>query len=441
MRIRAVLALTLVAVPSTREWAADSGAPAADRPALAISLDASAGATLPEKPAELRLARVTGWIRERVPACPPEAAVSAAQHFLEEMQTSHPEQVDRLLAADFPVRDAESMLLRTVGAQLSKPTVVALREEVARRRIEAVFARTNSLASAATPSGADLLAKIKSQSQVQYRRVIEGRTEDDDLVLLLKKAAGGDTKPTAATSTQPKALTAAAIVSEFVQHNQVGSALSRLRAYTIEGRLKTATGEEQRLLLFKMRPNRFRLVVLADRSPRLIIAGDGQHLWQQAPGQPPRILTAEEMGERRYLGEFVDPLFGAENYSYERLADSTAGDGTVYRIGVRRPDGSNYVARIDPKTFQVTGREDAGGSTARYGDFRTVAGVTFAFHEEATDKEGRKGAIEVTRISPNPGLIEDLFEPPVPGDQNYFVLAQFLARSSSSASSSSTPAK
>ena len=70
-----------------------------------------------------------------------------------------------------------------------------------------------------------------------------------------------------------------------------------------------------------------------------------------------------------------------------------------------------------------------------------MAGVTFAFHEEATDKEGRKGAIEVTRISPNPGLIEDLFEPPALGDQSYFVLEQFLAQSASTAGNSPTPAK
>ena len=74
----------------------------------------------------------------------------------------------------------------------------------------------------------------------------------------------------------PKVLTAAEIVSEFARRNQDGSALQRLEALTIEGRIRTAAGEEQQLFLYKMRPDRFRLVVRAGGTTRFILAFDGR---------------------------------------------------------------------------------------------------------------------------------------------------------------------
>jgi hypothetical protein len=134
------------------------------------------------------------------------------------------------------------------------------------------------------------------------------------------------------------------------------------------------------------------------------------------------------MGTRRYLGEFFDPLFVEEGVSYERLADGTSGGQKFYRLSVRRSDGSSYVAQIDMETFRETGREEADGGNTRYSDFRQVAGVTIAFREEATDKEGRKGVLELVRVMPNPGLIQDLFEPEAQGEQTYFAIEQLLPR-------------
>jgi hypothetical protein len=272
------------------------------------------------------------------------------------------------------------------------------------------------------------MAKIKDVSQVQYRRLIEGRMEEDDLARMLKKVRSGDTVSHETLPEQTKTLTAAAIVAEFSRHNQVGAALQRLRAYTIEGRLKTASGEEQRLLLFKMRPGRFRLAVLVKGTTQLIVAGDGQHFWQQTPGQPPQIVSSEKIGTRRYLGEFIDPLFAEEGFSYERLADGSSGRQKFYRIAVRRSDGSSYIAQIEMESFRQTGREEADGGNTAYSDFRQIAGVTIAFREEATDREGRKGVLELIRVTPNPGLIQDFFESDVQGGQSYFAVEQLLPR-------------
>ena len=409
-------------------WAADGATPAAGPPSVTLTLEAAGVRAAESRPGDARLARVSGWITERVPACPPDAAIGAAQQFLQELEERHPEQLDRLLAADFPVREIESPLLRQVAVQLTGPRWTSLREELARRRVEIVLAsaETGRVASGSA-NAAGLIAKLKKSSEVQYRRLLDGRLEDDDLAQVLRKAGQTASGPGPLVPAAPKTLTAADIVSEFARRNQEGSALGRMQAYVVEGRLRPAAGEEQHLLLFKMRPDRFRLVVQVAGSTRLIVAGEGHHFWQQSPGQPVQTVAPEAMGAQRYMAEFADPLLTSEGYAYERLADGAADQQKFFRIAVRRSDGSGYVAQIDQETFRETGREDADGSRARYSDFRTVAGVAFAFREEATDRQGRKGVLELTRITANPGLVEELFKAPSPEDQSYFAFERLLA--------------
>ena len=171
------------------------------------------------------------------------------------------------------------------------------------------------------------------------------------------------------------------------------------------------------------------------------MAGDGKRFWQQVPGQPPQIVTQEKMGTRRYLGEFFDPLFAGEGVDYERLADGASGGQKYYRLAVRRSDGSSFVAQIDMETFRETGREDNDGGNTRYSDFRQVAGLTMAFREEATDKEGRKGVFELIRMTPNPGLIQDFFDPAAQGERTYFAVEQLLPRLPLAAGNAKSPSK
>jgi hypothetical protein len=420
--------------------AADNVSPASGPPTVALSLtDPSSPAVA--KTGDARLARVTGWMREWAPRCPPDAMVSAAQRFLEDLQDNHPDQFDHLLAEDFPAHEVEAALLREVAAQLKGSQWGDLREELARRRVGVVLAQEGSALAAASADAAGLMAKIKDMSQVQYRRLLEGRMEADDLVLLLKKARGADAVRSKTASAETKTLTASDIVSEFARRNQIGSAVQRLQAYTIEATLKTAVGEEQSLLLFKMRPNRFRLAVLKDDTTRFIVAGDGQHFWQEVRGQPPETVTADKIGPRRYLGEFIDPLFAGEGFNYERLADGASGAQKFYRLAVRRPDGSSYIAEIDQETFRETGREDADDGHTVFSDFRQIAGVTIAFREEATDREGRKGTLQLVRMTPNPGLIQDLFNPTDQPGQGYFVVEQLMGRAPLAAGEPKSPAK
>jgi hypothetical protein len=134
------------------------------------------------------------------------------------------------------------------------------------------------------------------------------------------------------------------------------------------------------------------------------------------------------MGSRRYLAEFVDPLFSAEGYAFERLPDGGSGNARFFRIRVRRSDDSTYVARIDAQSYRQIGREEADGSIVSFSDFREVSGVTFAFREEVTNQGGQKGSMTLTRITVNPGLIEDFFTPSPQGEQVFFDFEKMLAQ-------------
>lgn len=282
-------------------------------------------------------------------------------------------------------------------------------------------------AATAQREAGELLEKIKEISSVFHRRLLEGRTEDDDLSLQLKRAR----RPEEAARTaerQPaekKTLTVTDILSEYARENQQASALQRLRAYTIEGHLRTTTGEEGHITLARMRPDRFRFELSSKDGVQYVLAYDGQRYWQQAPGRPAQVLTRDAVGSRRYLGEFVTLLFGEEKADFERLEDGTVEGKPVYRVAVKRTDGTRYVAHIDTESFRQVGRENEDKTISVYSDFREIAGVTIAFHEQVVDGD-RKGTFEITRLVPNPGLIQAFFEPTKPGRIDYFTVQRAL---------------
>jgi len=401
---------------------------AAERPAPPTTI------TLPEigrssasqfTPAQL--AFVQSWIRQQAPECPLDLCEVVAQSFLEELSVTQPEKYDQLLAADFPARRLDSLLLRLVGAKLTKPAQAEAREKIASRRLIALLVREGLPAAGVAAQ----LQGLRDDSSYQYRRLLEGRIEDDDLIALLRKEGPAGEKASAVAKNKaaaPKVQTAAEIVSEFSRHNQTGAAVQRLQAFVIEGRLTSITGEVQQVIISKMRPDYVRIVMLEGGQARYYLGAEGDRFWQQVPGQPPQFAAAQAMGARRFITEFTDPLFVSDGYSFERLPDGGEGGKPFHRIGVRRPDGSGYVSRIEPGTFRQIGRENPDQSIARYSDFREIAGVTFAFREEITDAQGRKGVLELTRLRPNPGLIEAYFRPPAEPGLDYHQVEQFLGR-------------
>jgi hypothetical protein len=377
-------------------------------------------AALPAQPGS-DTAYVIAWLGEAAPGCPPELAPEIAAGFLEILRQRAQEDLRLLPGAGFPRERHLSTLLQVAAAQMKGPALADRREELARQRTRLIGRDTPG-----APAPDEWLAKVKAGSPLQHRRVLEGRLDDEELLTVLRKAITPKetvAKPAAAAA---KELTAAEIVSEFSRRNQKGAALQRLQAYTIEARLQPAQGPEQRLLLFKMRPERFRLVVLQDGATQVVVSGDGADCWVQRPGKPAQKAKRESLGELRHLGEFFDPLHGGANCRFERLAEAEEDGRKVHRLSVLRPDGSGYVAHIDPATWRAVARETAEG-VVRYEDFREVAGLMVAFREIQSNKQGEKSVLEITRLTPNPGIVSAFFEPPPAGGVDYFLLEKLLA--------------
>jgi hypothetical protein len=370
-----------------------------------------------------QLAKVGGWIREISPNLTPEVVLGASQRFLEELRHRQPELFDRLSGETVNAGQFESALLMHTGVQLDGAQI-QLRESLALRRVE-LFLRSGTGPSLdATAS----MAKIKGLSQLYYRRLVEGRIDDDELIALLKRVQQGPASAKPVATAKPQALTAAEIVSEFSRRHQSGSTLARLRAYTIEGTMKNPGGEEQTLQIFRLRPDRFRMQVRVNEMTRLIVAGDGVRYWYQAAGSSPEYITAEQVGSRIQLAEFTNLLFGDERCVYERVEDGEREGKKTYRVAIKRPDSSRYVAIVDAETFHEIGEEFPDGARATYSDFREVAGLTLPFTEETVDKEGGRHVFHLTRFSANPGLVVQFFQPVGPSDLNFFSIEHLSSR-------------
>jgi hypothetical protein len=377
---------------------------------------------------EVQLSFVKSWIQERVPECPGQTVDAVANHFLEDLKANRPEKFEQLLSPDFPEAKFDSELLRDVAAHLPGGAWTQLREQLALRRIRALIEAGNGPDDTTAADAAALVAKVKAASDIDYGRLLDGRVDDDDLASVLRKdQRAGESHPSPEAA-KPRVLTAADIVSEFSRHNQEGTATQQLYAYVSEGSLESSEGTFE-VVVLKLRPDFVRVVVEKDGKVQSVIAGHGGRFWKQVPGSAPFPVPQEAAAEFRHLGEFLDPLFTGEGYTFERLPDGQSGSSAYYRIGVRRADGSEYTVQIDSQTFREIGRERPDGSTASSSDFRVVAGVTISFREETKDKLGKGTVFTLERFTPNPGLAQVLFDEPGPRDQGYFAVGHLLAES------------
>ncbi|HUG09832.1 MAG TPA: hypothetical protein VMM36_02405 [Opitutaceae bacterium] len=375
-----------------------------------------------------KVAFVLSWIRQVAPECPVEESAGIAQSFLEELSLRQPGEFDRLLSPQAPSRGLESMLLRHAGAKLVK-AAPAERERIAERRVGVVLAESGQ----AVGDVGKLIGELRDRSSYQYRRLLEGRIDDNDLIVELRKI----TEPAAvapAAPAAPKPLTADEIIAGVVRRNQTGTALSRLHAYTVEATLTTPTGRNERIVISKMRPNRLRLTRFENGLTAYVLGGVGESFWQQSAGQPPQFASGRDLGSLRYATEFADPLFEPNGCTFERLPDGREEGNEFHRILVHRKDGSEYVARIEHGSFRQIGRENWDKTVSHFSDFREIDGVTFAFREETTDPRGNRAVMILNRVVTNPGLIASYFTPSVEPGMDYFKLEQSLARPSSQAS-------
>lgn len=352
--------------------------------------------------------QVRDWLKARVPACPEIALAAAANKFLEELSRQNPAAYERAGGPGFSAEEFSSAVLRHLGTQLGAPAQAAVREDVARQRLQSLIA-LQPAERRADPAAA--WKRLQEQSPGSLRRLLEGRMEDEELARFCRAAPTAGENKTASPA-KAKVWTAGEIVSEFARRNQTGAATTRLRAYLVEARLQRGNGAAQSLMLYKIRPDSFRLHLQLPEGGSLVLAYDGSQYWRQAPGRPPEAVAAADLGELRYAREFVDPLFESEGLQVERRADGESGGRKCYRVALRRTDGSGYTALIDQENFREIARENSDGSRIEYSDFRDFAGLQLAYRESQIAADGSRSTLEIVRLAANPGLVASFFSPP-----------------------------
>ena len=380
---------------------------------------------------EAQITVVTDWIRDLAPECPASASGEVAVQFLDQLQSGHPAEFDLILAPNFRSPEYESLLIRDIAGHLSGASWSALKEKLAVQRLRTLIQAGEGPTASKPEDAAALFAQIKSGSDIYFRRLLDGKIEDDDLSTLMKKGRRAAEPAEASPPARPASLSADEIVAEFSRHNQEGAAVTKLKAYVTDGMMDTPTTGSLRVIMFKLRPDFFRMVVMKDGLVRSVIAGHGSEYWQQVPGGAPTRLPLSGADEVKRVGEFLDPLFSEDGgATFERLPDGHAGAASYYRIGVHLADGSSYVTRVEIGTFRELGREWPNGSVSQCADFRQVGGLTIAFYEATTRANGTQGIFRLNRFSPNPGLSQAFFEAPQGSDQGFFAMDRLIARRS-----------
>ena len=371
-----------------------------------------------------------GWILERAPGAPQDVVQDVTNQFLDDLQTNHPSQFDQLLDPAFPAKDYESTLLRDMAAHLKGPSWTSLKEQLALRRIQSVLSSDSEHPDARVADAGGILARIKADPDaIYYQRLIDGKIEDDDLSTQVRKHLPGADQPKSVVAAQPTVLTVGDIVAEFARRNQEGSSIEKLRAYVIDATVDSPVTGSHQVMLFKLRPDFVRMVFLKDGLTQSIVAGHGDIYWSQSPGHEPAAVPVASIADLRHLAEFIDPFFVDEGYKFERLADGVDGKAPYYRVGVQRGDGSGFVARVDQATFHEIGRENRNGTVDVVSDFRTVAGLTVGFRVETTDAKGQRSTFQISRFTPNTGVVQALFEAPEARDRGYFEIERLIAKS------------
>ncbi len=369
---------------------------------------------------DIQLATAREWLAELAPLAPEKGRIAAAEHFLEELSARRPDLLGAVGGGTQSKGAFSSALLRHLCSALPGEANAALREQLARARVEAVLAASGQDVAEA----ASLITKLQDSSKIIHRRLLEGRLEDDELLLQLQRTRGDHETPRTLPAREIGALD---IVSEFVRQNQQGNAAERLHAYMVKATLQPVIGDKQSLILFRMRQDRFRLVVQEGGFTRMILAYNGKTYHQQTADRGLRELSRTQVGDAIYFSEFINPIILGSGYTFTKLDDLEHEGRPCHLLKVQRPDGSHYVSVIEKESYREVARKYPDGAVSRYSDFREVAGVTFAHREEPTDAQGRAGVLTIEQIVPNPGLVQALFDPPEVFSPIYFGIERQLA--------------
>jgi hypothetical protein len=213
------------------------------------------------------------------------------------------------------------------------------------------------------------------------------------------------------------------VLDDFLISNLGALQAEQLQSIRIFGQI--IEGETRReFSVVKKRPNLAYLKLYLDRGVELTYGMDGGRVWRRidAPGATPEEGWASEEATRdlQTMTYFFSPLIDIalqRRELVESIAFSTElGFDTIAIRFMNERAGVQSVAHLDAKDLSLLSRFDfpADGKVRRsnFSDFQVIEGFRFPFMISTELDAVEQQVVEIDRMTLNPGVISEFFEPP-----------------------------
>ncbi|MDX2187246.1 MAG: hypothetical protein SFV32_09960 [Opitutaceae bacterium] len=339
---------------------------------------------------------------------PQTVRMTAAARFLGELYASNPSLSRATNLADLALGQRKSALLKALARESKASGAEASLDGLATARVQAIL-EAAALSPSTQEEASRVLGEIRLTSSVYHRRLREGRMEDEDLLSMVRRIKNGRQERSVGAAAREDS--AASLLSEFSRNNQQGAAVARLRTYVVDCELKTSSGVNQRLVIARQRPDRFRLHVYEGGTLQMVLAGDRDRLERWTRGTSVAKFPQNDPGAAEFLVTFIEPLLEPEQFTVKKEGEEkVAGTEAVKLSLVDGRDGRRSTVWVDKADFRLLKRVNHEGTTMMYSDFRDEGGVRWPHKVETSDSRNRSSELIVKRIVANPGLVSDLFE-------------------------------
>lgn len=213
------------------------------------------------------------------------------------------------------------------------------------------------------------------------------------------------------------------LLNEFLIKNLGGLEAEQLQSIRIVGQIGEGdVGRE--FTAIKKRPDLAYLKLYLDQRVEVTYGMNGGRVWRRvlAPGAPPTEEWAPEDAARELqsMTHFFSPLVNVALQRRDLVESIEYSDQLGYEtIAVRffnEQAGIPSVAHLDPADLSLLARFDHitsdRVSRSDFADFHTIEGFRFPYSIVTQIDGVQRQSIKIDRMTLNPGVISDFFEPP-----------------------------
>ena len=188
-----------------------------------------------------------------------------------------------------------------------------------------------------------------------------------------------------------------------------------IQSVRLDGILHLPQGQV-RFIAFKKKPNLCKVVILADGSPQMILAYDGEDAWQLRLGDGPVDMPESEalnfIRDAEIGGNLMYPQYPGKQI--ERLPGRTVEGASCVVLRVTRPDGQQVECALDLASYaerqaMVTNAQSGAIEVTTYSDFRRVDGLNLPFRSITMVGGVPIREVELLSVRTNTGTLPWMF--------------------------------